>query len=87
MTTIKLTESGTVVLSYVDGLGDAQRDEFMVPHGGGYVRRWDGRRSEWTQVFGGIGSYTGQALECGSREQLPALIRREWRRARKALQS
>lgn len=61
------------------------RREFMVPAGGGYVREWDELRKNWRQVCDRLAS-RGNTLHTrnGELDNLLAIIRSEWRAARRA---
>ena len=57
----------------------------MVPAGGGYVREWDTNRKEWTQICEGLAT-RGNTLYIrnGGMDNLLAVIRHEWKSARRA---
>jgi len=86
-TTIKV-ENNVVALCYdstsYDMAESRVRREFMVPAGGGYVREWDAYRREWVQVCDRLAN-RGNTLYVrdGGITNLLAVIRREWRAARR----
>lgn len=86
-TSIKI-DGNIVALSYdgQDWDGNTTRitREFMVPAGGGYIREWDAKRKDWQQVCDGL-SNRGNTLHThnGSMANLLAIIRYEWRAARR----
>ena len=86
-TTIKI-ENNIVALEYDswdwDMSAGRNRREFMVPAGGGYIREWDDHRKEWVQVCDGLAN-RGNTLHThnGSMANLLAIIRSEWRAARR----
>jgi hypothetical protein len=57
--------------------------EFFCPLGGGYVQEWSPYLRNWAQVCEGLDT-AGVTLDAQSREALPSLIRREYRRMRRA---
>ena len=70
--------NGNVVLSFDHPIyGDRVTREFMCPVNGGYVKYWDGK--DWKQICDGLMS-SGNTLRSPSRDQLPALLRREYRK-------
>ena len=79
-------ENYRVTLSYDEEdicSGETVRVErvFTCPQDGGYVREY--RDGDWKQVCDRLGSM-GSTLSCSSRENLLALIRREYQAMRRA---
>jgi hypothetical protein len=78
---LTVDSAGRVTLTYTDPIDDVRRERtFVAPEAGGYIRelRRDGSS---TQPCGALAS-TGDTL-IGSRADLPAIIRREYRRMRR----
>lgn len=79
-TQIKADQYGYVTVHY-DDVDDIRRERvFRVPAQGGYVRERQGYN--WVQVCDRL-STRGPTLWCRSREALPDLIRKEWRKSSK----
>jgi len=85
MTKAKFTvDNGNVTLAYdvedYDGVTRVERT-FVCPADGGYVREY--RDGDWKQVCDRL-DHMGSTLYCSSRDNLPAMIRREYQAKRRA---
>ena len=80
-TKITTDDHGYVTISYDDFLGERVTRTFFCPTNGGYVREQDSR-GQYPQVCDGL-SRRGNTLDCASRAELPAMIRREYRAMRR----
>ena len=82
--TFSTDKFGVVTLSYdiadVDGCVSRATRVFRCPVDGGYVSEY--RRGGWMAVCDGL-IHIGDTLVCRSREELPTIIRREYRRMRR----
>lgn len=72
---------GRVTVEYDDYDGERAERTFTCPPSGGYVRELV--RGEAKQVCDGL-ARMGNTLFCNSRDALPALIRSEYRKMRRA---
>ncbi len=78
-TRFEVSAIGSVLVSYTDETGAYWTREFRCPQDGGYVREVM-RNGDQKQVCDELSSM-GNTLWC-TREALPALIRREYRKMR-----